>query len=123
MTQSEVREACASELLAEAALIRGHVPNEDSSSRVVAGLGHADLLERAASLIHPHAEIERLREALTELRTRRESCLDMYHRNGPQWTSRETGAEYYDASYVIENAESDIELITAALTDGGSDAG
>ncbi len=45
----------------DAALIRNHVPNEDTALRVVAGTQHADLLDEAAARIEAlEAEKERL---------------------------------------------------------------
>jgi len=56
-----------------------------------------------------------LRRALKNLRDDAASTIDQYNRNGPQWTSRETGNEYYDASYVIGSAEERIDLIDTAI--------
>lgn len=60
------------------------------------------------------SEAKRLREALEELRSRRQQVIDSYERNGPQWTS-EQGSEMFDASYVVESARDDVELARTAL--------
>jgi hypothetical protein len=55
--------------------------------------------------------------ALAEVKAGAENTIDFYNRNGPQWTSRETGQEYYSASYVMGSAKETIALIGAALGD------
>jgi hypothetical protein len=40
-----------------------------------------------------------------------QTTLDQYDKNGPTWTSRDSGQEYYDASYVIEKARERIAVI------------
>jgi hypothetical protein len=60
------------------------------------------------------AEVE---GALAEVKAGAENTIDFYNRNGPQWTSRETGQEYYSASYVMGSAKETIALIGAALGD------
>jgi len=60
-------------------------------------------------------DAERMREALTTLRLDAQTTIDLYNRNGPQWTTRTDGSEYYDASYVIDGAEERITAVDAAL--------
>ena len=55
--------------------------------------------------------------ALAEVKAGAENTIDFYNRNGPQWTSRETGQEYYSASYVMGSAKETIALSGAALGD------
>lgn len=47
------------------------------------------------------AERDRLREALERLESDSRYVIDFYERNGPQWTSRETGYEYYSADLAV----------------------
>lgn len=75
----------------------------------------AELESLRAELAAKEAECEGLRRALKNLRDDAASTIDQYNRNGPQWTSRETGNEYYDASYVIGSAEERIDLIDTAI--------
>ena len=65
----------------------------------------------------------RLREACEAELQANQFTLDEYGKNGPQWTSRESGEEYYSASHVTVSAEEAIERLTAALTatDGGGE--
>lgn len=60
-------------------------------------------------------ENARLREALGTLREDHQYTLDQYDTNGPGWTSRETGAQYYSAGYVLDIARDHIARIKAAL--------
>ena len=61
--------------------------------------------------------IAKLRAALKSLQSDAQCTIDLYNKNGPTWTSRDSGAEYYDASYVIGSAEERIATIKAALAD------
>ena len=70
--------------------------------------------ERFAAL---EAQNARLREALEGLQSDAQCTLDLYNKNGPTWTSRDSGEEYYSASYVIDSTEERIATIKAALTD------
>ena len=63
------------------------------------------------------AQNARLREALEGLQSDAQCTLDLYNKNGPTWTSRDSGEEYYSASYVIDSTEERIATIKAALTD------
>ena len=67
----------------------------------------------ASDLAALRAENERLREALGNLRDRAQSPVNLYERNGPQWTDR--GREFYDADYFIETAREIVEMAAAAL--------
>lgn len=58
-----------------------------------------------------------LRAALESLQSDAQCTIDLYNKIGPTWTSRDSGAEYYDASYVIGSAEERIATIKAALAD------
>lgn len=60
-------------------------------------------------------EIQRLRLVLEEIQHRHQTTLDLYEKNGPTWTSRETGAEYYDAGYVTDTASEIVELINGTM--------
>lgn len=70
--------------------------------------------ERFAAL---EAQNARMREALEGLQSDAQCTLDLYNKNGPTWTSRDSGEEYYSASYVIDSTEERIATIKAALTD------
>ena len=63
------------------------------------------------------AQNARLRGALEGLQSDAQCTLDLYNKNGPTWTSRDSGEEYYSASYVIDSTEERIATIKAALTD------
>lgn len=56
------------------------------------------------------AELEAL---LLQLDADAQATLEQYNKNGPQWTSRETGNEFFDASYVLESAQRTRDLIAA----------
>lgn len=61
------------------------------------------------------AQNARLWAALESLQSDAQCTIDLYNKNGPTWTSRDSGAEYYDASYVIGSAEERIATIKAVL--------
>lgn len=63
------------------------------------------------------AAAARLREAMEAVRKSREFVIEQYEKNGPQWTS-EMNNEYYDASYVIDDAHEVIATVDAALAAG-----
>lgn len=65
-------------------------------------------------------EVERLREALEAVKQRSKEVHDLYDKNGPQWTSRATGHEYADMSYVLDVADEYAAIAVAALA--GKDA-
>jgi hypothetical protein len=69
----------------------------------------ADLIVRA---VNSHGQ---LLAALEHLRSDLQCTLDLYKTNGPQWTSRESGYEYYDAGFVIESAQEKLQIIDAAI--------
>ncbi len=73
--------------------------------------------EQLASVVD---ENKRLREALEQLKSHYEFTISHYEANGPQWTSRETGSEYYDASFVIGDAREWLGVAQAALAGGGN---
>lgn len=68
---------------------------------------HSDL---AATVIEQQAEIERLRNALSDIAYDAESPQQFYDRNGPQWTSPQ-GNEYEDTSAHLSKCN---ELAAAA---------
>jgi hypothetical protein len=53
--------------------------------------------------------------ALHQLEADCQCTIDQYEKNGPTWTSRESGAEYYSASYVIDSTNEKLEIIRAAI--------
>lgn len=75
---------------------------------------HGGQFSALASLTPDRTAIERAREALEEMRSRRQRVIDSYESVGPQWTS-ELGSEMYDASYVVDSAKEDVALCLAAL--------
>lgn len=74
----------------------------------------ADLIEAQAARAKA-AETARdvLWEALDAIKADCRTTHEQYHKNGPQWTSRATGAEYADMSYVLDKA-TEIEAIADA---------
>ena len=69
---------------------------------------------------------ERVEGGLHNLRSDVKCTIDLYESNGPQWTSRETGSEYYDASYVLDKSVEIIEKIddlSALLTEPAAPKG
>lgn len=74
------------------------------------------ILSLLQALTEAQERAERAEETLAEVKAGAENTIDFYNRNGPQWTSRETGQEYYSASYVIGSAEEVIALVDAAQT-------
>ena len=73
--------------------------------------------KKTKKLAELEAQNARLREALEGLQSDAQCTLDLYNKNGPTWTSRDSGEEYYSASYVIDSTEERIATIKAALTD------
>jgi hypothetical protein len=55
--------------------------------------------------------------ALATIRNDAQTTLDLYDKNGPQWTSRESGEEYYSASYVLETARTTLATAQKDTTD------
>lgn len=53
-------------------------------------------------------------DVLADVRASLQTTLDLYAKNGPQWTSRETGNEYYDAAFVVAQCEELIAKIDSA---------
>lgn len=70
-----------------------------------------------AAVLEMAERYERLERALESLQSDAQCTIDLYNKIGPTWTSRDSGAEYYDASYVIGSAEERIATIKAALAD------
>jgi len=56
----------------------------------------------------------KLSACLDTLRSNFQCTIDQYNSNGPMWTSREGGEEYYSASYVVGQAEETLAIIDAA---------
>lgn len=73
--------------------------------------------KKTKKLAELEAQNARLRAALESLQSDAQCTIDLYNKIGPTWTSRDSGAEYYDASYVIGSAEERIATIKAALAD------
>lgn len=111
MQRAETAEARVKELEREAA--------DSAEEWAFCGLG----VGSAAAAAMKHMEIlkkyreqsARLRAALESLQSDAQCTIDLYNKIGPTWTSRDSGAEYYDASYVIGSAEERIATIKAAL--------
>ena len=133
------------ELLAENAKLRERNASPADGAGEVEAINTNDLRDYADQISNPYAQFildaasqldyartdrnilqaeldaERARrveveKALAEVKAGAENTIDFYNRNGPQWTSRETGQEYYSASYVMDSAEETIALIAATLT-------
>jgi hypothetical protein len=76
-----------------------------------------------AELASERAGAAGLREALEAMKLDHQTTIQQYEANGPQWTSRVSDAEYYDATYVLDRAAECIQAIDAALaTPAGRDA-
>lgn len=75
----------------------------------------AEIERLEARVAELEAQNARLREALEGLQSDAQCTLDLYNKNGPTWTSRDSGEEYYSASYVIDGAEERIATIKTAL--------
>ena len=67
-----------------------------------------------AALEAAEQDSARLDKALVQVRDDLQCTIDLYNKNGPMWTSRESGAEYYDASFVVDSAQEKIDAIDAA---------
>jgi len=80
-------------------------------SAAAAAMKHMEILKKYRE------QSARLRAALESLQSDAQCTIDLYNKIGPTWTSRDSGAEYYDASYVIGSAEERIATIKAALAD------
>ena len=87
------------------------------SPRTSVDAAHADRATLLRLLDAERARRVEVEGALAEVKAGAENTIDFYNRNGPQWTSRETGQEYYSASYVMGSAKETIALIGAALGD------
>ena len=116
---------CVFDLRATIARLEGELDVAKTAHKIVCG-ALAESAEQYKELRTRADVAERRVEALVELvqsvRDDAQTTIDLYNKNGPQWTSRESGAEYYDASYVIVNAEERIAKIDAALDVLRSDA-
>ena len=86
------------------------------TSYMVGMQGHADRATLLRLLSEERVRRVEVEKALAEVKAGAENTIDFYNRNGPQWTSRETGQEYYSASYVMGSAKETIALIAATLT-------
>jgi len=62
------------------------------------------------------AEVVRLIDVLKTIKYDAKITTDEYAKNGPQWTSKNTGEEYYSASYVLSGAYNLIEKIDIFLS-------
>jgi hypothetical protein len=109
ITKRAETEARVAELEAQMAEVVGSQRNADKSLPT-----WAQVMNRVALLTEQSA---RLRAALESLQSDAQCTIDLYNKIGPTWTSRDSGAEYYDASYVIGSAEERIATIKAALAD------
>jgi hypothetical protein len=74
----------------------------------------AKLTAAEGTVAQLRTRLDTAREALEELKSDEQVTIDQYERNGPTWTSKE-GAQYYDASFVIEGANENITKIESAL--------
>lgn len=102
--------------------LAGYEKRLDSSQRARRSLSDAaDHLNKR--LREDQAKLAEAREALESVRSDCQCAIDQYNANGPQWTSRESGAEYYDASYVVESAHERIATIDEALARIDENAG
>lgn len=73
------------------------------------------------SLTAAESELKRLQEGIEELKYDIHTPIDLYERIGPTWTSRDTGQEYYDASYVLDKM-AELEASVDAMLSQPSDA-
>ena len=83
-------------------------------------LGPARMHRLADEIVRLRAENAALRAVLTHIRDDAESTITQYNTLGPTWTSRESGMEYYDASYVIGQAEERMARIDAVRAAGSA---
>jgi hypothetical protein len=60
-------------------------------------------------------ELAEAQAALKTIRASFQLTKDQYDENGPEWTSRANGEEYYGAAYVLGTADETIAIIDAAL--------
>lgn len=90
---------------------------------IVALIGRtwATLTTQRQAIAELRVESERMREALSEIKLENQTLLESYEKIGPQWTSRETGHEYYDASSVREWANEAIKIVDVALEGAAHD--
>jgi hypothetical protein len=80
----------------------------------------AAVRERAECVAREQRWMARLAAAEAALATIRDDAhttLDLYDKNGPQWTSSESGEEYYSASYVLETARTNLATAQGASVD------
>lgn len=64
---------------------------------------------------------KRLREGIEALKVDIHTPIDLYERLGPTWTSRDSGQEYYDASYVLDKMaelEASVDALLSQPSDG-----
>ena len=96
-------------------MVCGYTWNEPPHTREEYDAALASVLADAERFAALEAQNARLREALEGLQSDAQCTLDLYNKNGPTWTSRDSGEEYYSASYVIDSTEERIATIKAAL--------
>ena len=70
--------------------------------------------EQADIISRGRAENAQLRLKLDAIREEAQTTIDLYNNNGPEWTSLQSGEEYYSASYVLGKAQA---ILDTARTD------
>jgi len=83
---------------------------------IMVGVSRQAVDEVLASLAARDAEIARLREALDKVAINAEQAQALYDRNGPTWTSRETGIEYENTADHLAFANELAAFARAALS-------
>lgn len=71
--------------------------------------------EAADTIATLRKQLENAREALRQVLADEMQVIDGYERNGPSFTSPDTGFEYYEASYVLDAARERVATIDEAL--------
>jgi len=89
---------------------------EELIKRLENGTQNLWVLQECAKMIRARdAEIARLREALDKVAINAEQAQALYDRNGPTWTSRETGIEYENTADHLAFANELAAFARAAL--------
>jgi hypothetical protein len=97
---------------------------EDSALNLLAvvhrdGGQHTATVGFAASCTEAEAVVVALRAKLDAIREEAQTTIDLYNNNGPEWTSLQSGEEYYSASSVLGKAQAILDHARTAATEQG----